>query len=179
MTTAVLLSQACIAALPIRIVARFNNISLLLNVVLVVAFIIAVPLSATRNGFAASETVWQSIDGGVDWPDGVALLMSFMPAVWTMAGFDAAFHLSEECRNGAVAAPKVIVMTAGLGGALGWAVNILIACGSPYERASTPALTRSDRHDLGRSGQSFRRRWAAVHRLPSWVPVALLCNALG
>lgn len=44
-----------------------------------------------------------------------------------MAGFDASFHLSEECSNSNIASPKAIVMTAQLGLYLGWAVILVIA----------------------------------------------------
>lgn len=43
-----------------------------------------------------------------------------------MSGFDAPFHLSEECANANVATPRAIVMTAQLGLYLGWAIILVI-----------------------------------------------------
>lgn len=42
-------------------------------------------------------------------------------------GYDAPFHLSEECSNANIASPRAIVMTAQLGLYLGWAVILVIA----------------------------------------------------
>lgn len=44
-----------------------------------------------------------------------------------MAGYDAPFHLSEECSNANIAGPRAIVMTAQLGLWLGWAIILVIA----------------------------------------------------
>lgn len=43
-----------------------------------------------------------------------------------MSGYDAPFHLAEECANANIASPRAIVMTAQLGFYLGWAVIIVI-----------------------------------------------------
>ena len=40
---------------------------------------------------------------------------------------DAPFHLSEECSNANVASPRAIVLTAGTGGLMGWALQLVIA----------------------------------------------------
>jgi amino acid transporter len=44
-----------------------------------------------------------------------------------MQGYDAPFHLSEECSNAAIASPRAIVMTAAVGGSAGWALQLLTA----------------------------------------------------
>lgn len=44
-----------------------------------------------------------------------------------MAGYDAPFHLSEECSNANIASPRAIVMTAQMGLYLGWAIILVIA----------------------------------------------------
>lgn len=44
-----------------------------------------------------------------------------------MAGYDAPFHLSEECSNANIAGPRAIVLTAQLGLWLGWASILVIA----------------------------------------------------
>jgi amino acid transporter len=82
--------------------------------------------SATTPKFLPSSQVW-SIQNGTDWPDGVAVLMSFIAIIWTMSGYDAPFHLSEECSNANVAAPRAIVMTSGIGGLMGWALQLVVA----------------------------------------------------
>ena len=44
-----------------------------------------------------------------------------------MSGYDAPFHLSEECSNANIASPRAIVLTAQLGLYLGWAIILVIA----------------------------------------------------
>lgn len=43
-----------------------------------------------------------------------------------MSGYDAPFHLAEECANANIASPRAIVMTAQLGLYLGWAIILVI-----------------------------------------------------
>lgn len=44
-----------------------------------------------------------------------------------MSGYDAPFHLSEECSNANLASPRAIVMTAQFGLYMGWAIVLVIA----------------------------------------------------
>jgi len=44
-----------------------------------------------------------------------------------MSGYDAPFHLSEECSNANIAGPRAIVMTAVSGLVGGWAIIMVIA----------------------------------------------------
>jgi amino acid transporter len=39
---------------------------------------------------------------------------------------DAPFHLSEECSNANIASPRAIVMTSGIGGLFGWALQLVV-----------------------------------------------------
>ena len=43
------------------------------------------------------------------------------------SGYDSPFHLSEECANANVAAPRAIVMTSGIGGLFGWFLQLVVA----------------------------------------------------
>lgn len=43
------------------------------------------------------------------------------------SGYDAPFHLSEECSNANIAAPRAIVLTSGVGGLLGWFLQLIVA----------------------------------------------------
>lgn len=52
--------------------------------------------------------------------------MGFLTAIWTMSGYDAPFHLAEECSNSNIASPRAIAMTAQFGFYLGWAIVIVI-----------------------------------------------------
>jgi len=99
------------------------------QLVFLVVFVITVLAANERDTpkFNASSDVWGKISNGTEWPAGIAILMSFVSVIWTMSGYDAPFHLSEECSNAAVAAPRAIVLTAEVGGLLGWVVMLVIA----------------------------------------------------
>lgn len=57
-----------------------------------------------------------------------------------MSGYDAPFHLAEECANANIASPRAIVMTAQLGLYLGWAIILVIV----YTVKNIPDVVTSD-----------------------------------
>jgi len=94
--------------------------------------VIIIPTGTNRTDqglprFNSSSAVWGDIYDGTDFPAGVAILMSFVAVIWTMSGYDAPFHLSEECSNANVASPRAIVMTSGFGGLFGWFLQLVTA----------------------------------------------------
>jgi amino acid transporter len=130
-----------------------------------VVVIIMIPASvtgtATSPKFLPSSQVW-SIQNGTEWPDGVAVLMSFIAIIWTMSGYDAPFHLSEECSNANVASPRAIVMTSGIGGLAGWALQLVVA----YTVIDIPSVIGSD---LGQPWASY-----LVQVMPQKTALAIL-----
>jgi len=121
-----------------------------------------------------------SIQNGTDWPDGIAVLMSFLAIIWTMSGYgmtppvfefhrrgltvfsDAPFHLSEECSNANIASPRAIALTAGTGGLMGWALQMVIA----YTVTSIPDVMSSP---LGQPWASY-----LIQVLPQKTALAVL-----
>ncbi|KAL7621465.1 GABA/polyamine transporter [Parahypoxylon ruwenzoriense] len=127
LTICIMLSHACISSMPTLWIANFNSVGTVINILCLVITIIIIPSAAMGDPkFQPNEFAW-GIQNGTDWPDGVAVLMSFLSIIWTMSGYDASFHLAEECSNAAVATPRSIVMTAGSGSVLGFVLNTLIA----------------------------------------------------
>lgn len=124
-----------------------------------------IPASVTGTAdtpkFFPSKKVW-SIQNGTDWPDGIAVLMSFLAIIWTMSGYDAPFHLSEECSNANIAAPRAIVMTSGVGGLAGWALQLVVA----YTVVDISAVVESD---LGQPWASY-----LVQVMPQNTALAIL-----
>merc|ERR1711981_1424537 len=122
--------HACISSMPTLWIARFNAYGSTMNMICLFIVIILIPASVTGSDtnpkFFPSKQVW-SVQNGTDWPDGVAVLMSFIAIIWTMSGYDAPFHLSEECSNANIAAPRAIVLTSSLGGVFGWFLQIVVA----------------------------------------------------
>jgi amino acid transporter len=141
LTTLLLVVQAAIASLHTRFLARFNQVGTVINTISLVVFLVVVPAASINNPKTNSTSqVWGTLTNGTDWPDGVAVLMSFLGVIWTLGGYDAPFHLSEECSNANVASPRAIIMTSMLGGILGWFIVIVIG----YTVTDVASVVRSD-----------------------------------
>ncbi|KAE8351080.1 amino acid permease [Aspergillus coremiiformis] len=149
LTTLIMLLHAVISSMPTKWVAWFNSWGSTFNMLALVAVIILIP-AGTKNEpkFAPSREVWGTITNGTDFPNGVAVLMTFVSVIWTMSGYDAPFHLSEECSNANIAAPRAIVMTSGIGGLMGWFLQLVAA----YTVRDIDAVLNSD---LGQPWASY------------------------
>jgi hypothetical protein len=90
LTVFVMLIHACISSMPTLWIARFNSYGSTFNMIGLVVVVIMIPASvtgtATTPKFLPSSQVW-SIQNGTEWPDGVAVLMSFIAIIWTMSGY--------------------------------------------------------------------------------------------
>ena len=80
----------------------------------------------------------------------------------SMSGYDAPFHLSEECSNASIASPRAIVMTAGFGGIAGWALQLVVA----YTVIDIPSVISSD---LGQPWASY-----LIQVMPQKMALAIL-----
>lgn len=134
LTCAIMCAQSCISSMPTKFLAQFNSFGTLMNsVALLVAFIVILAADNRTSQdpplprYNASSDVWGTITNQTDWPDGIAILMSFIAIIWTMSGYDSPFHLAEECSNASIASPRAIVMTSSIGGIVGWAFQMAIA----------------------------------------------------
>lgn len=129
LTTLLMIIHAGISSLPTKRVAQFNSYGSTFNMLALVATIIIIP-AATINSpqkFTPSREVWGNITNQTEFPDGVAVLMTFVGVIWTMSGYDSPFHLSEECSNANIASPRAIVLTSGVGGLMGWFLQLVVA----------------------------------------------------
>jgi amino acid transporter len=149
LTTLIMIIHTFISSMPTKWVARFNSYGSTFNMLALVVVIIAIP-AGTKNEpkFTPSKDVWGTITNGTEFPDGVAVLMTFVGVIWTMSGYDSPFHLSEECSNANVAAPRAIVMTSGVGGLMGWFLQLVVA----YTVVDVAAVIDSD---LGQPWASY------------------------
>ena len=111
-----------------RFLGWLNIVGTIANMLVVIIFVIWFPVGSINTPKTnPSSEVWTKIQNGTEWPSGFAFLMGFLSVIWTMSGYDAPFHLSEECSNANIASPRAIVMTAQLGLYLGWAIILVIA----------------------------------------------------
>lgn len=128
LTSLILIVHAGISSMPTKWIAKINSYGSTFNMLALVAVIIAIP-AGTKNEpkFTSSEKVWGDITNLTAFPDGVAVLMTFVAVIWTMSGYDSPFHLSEECSNANIASPRAIVLTSGVGGLMGWFLQLVVA----------------------------------------------------
>ncbi|KZF23682.1 amino acid transporter [Xylona heveae TC161] len=164
LTVLIMIFHAFISSMPTRWIARFNSVGTTLNIICLVVVLITIPAACNRQHpkFTPASKVWGTIENETSYPDGIAVLMSFISVIWTMSGYDAPFHLSEECSNANVASPRAIVMTSGIGGLMGWFLQIVVA----YTVVDIDAAISSD------LGQPFAAYLQQV--LPQKTATALL-----
>jgi amino acid transporter len=125
---ALLFIEGCLVMNSTKFLAHLNKFGTMVNLVLVFIFVIWFPVGSINHPKTNnSHYVWTEVINGTEWPTGFAFLMGFLSVIWTMAGYDAPFHLSEECSNANIASPRAIVMTAQLGLYLGFACILVIA----------------------------------------------------
>ncbi|KAG7452001.1 amino acid transporter [Guyanagaster necrorhizus] len=123
---ALLVSHALLASLATKVIARLQIFYVLLNIAVVFAIVIALP--AVTPGELKNDTKYafghfENLSG---YPDGFAFFMSFLAPLWTIGGFDAPVHISEEAKNARTAVPFAIMSATVLGCILGFAVNICL-----------------------------------------------------
>ncbi|KAL4777769.1 amino acid permease-domain-containing protein [Aspergillus nidulans var. acristatus] len=149
LTVFILIVHTGISSMPTKWVAVFNSWGSTFNMLALVAVIIAIPAGTTNSPkFTPSREVWGNITNMTDYPDGVAVLMTFVAVIWTMSGYDSPFHLSEECSNANIASPRAIVITSGVGGLMGWFLQLVVA----YTVVDIDAVLNSD---LGQPWASY------------------------
>ena len=157
--------------MPTRWIANFNSVGSTINMIALVVVIVLIPAATNRADqglprFNAASDVWGTVYAGTEFPAGIGILMSFVSVIWTMSGYDASFHLSEECTNANVASPRSIVLTAATGGLFGWFLNLVVAHTVPMD-----GIADIIDSDLGQP-------WAAYLLAVLPQPVALAVLAL-
>ena len=89
LTVLILLIHACISSMPTKWLANFNLVGSTLNMIALIIVIILIPTQSNRKEqglprFSPSDIVWGEFYPGTSFPNGVALLMSFLAVIWTM-----------------------------------------------------------------------------------------------
>ncbi|KAJ7938143.1 amino acid/polyamine transporter I [Mycena leptocephala] len=124
---AILVTHTLVCCLGTTVLARLQTVYVILNVLLCLVVIIALPVAtpaAFKNSAAFALGSFQNFNG---WPDGYAFILSFLAPLWTICSFDSSVHISEEASNAATAVPWAIVCAIGIAGVLGWAINVSLA----------------------------------------------------
>lgn len=171
LTTGLTFFCAIIASAPTKWLAWINSCSTALNLIfLFVSFVVFMGGNTrTEQGlpkFNDNSVAW-GVTNFTEWPDGIAILMTFMAVIWTMSGFDSPFHLAEECSNAQIATPRAIVLTAVVGGVLGFVFQL----GMAYTIVD---ITEAVNDDLGQPYVAFLQQVLTRDRVIALTSLAIV-----
>ncbi|KAJ6186131.1 hypothetical protein N7519_007432, partial [Penicillium mononematosum] len=112
-----------------RMMPKIQSACIFLNIALVVATVIALPLGKAKNSPQVNpgSYVFGDIQNHTTWPTGWAFIMAWLSPIWTIGAFDSCVHMSEEATHAARAVPLGIISSAGLCGLLGFVSLAVIA----------------------------------------------------
>jgi amino acid transporter len=128
---ATVLVHGCMATFMGRIMNRIQTICIVLNVGLVVATVIALPVGNKNNGLAINSGtyVFGHMENLTTWPTGWAFMLAWLSPIWTIGAFDSCVHMSEEATHATRAVPIGIILSIGLCGILGFlSLAVMAAC---------------------------------------------------
>ncbi|EMD30986.1 hypothetical protein CERSUDRAFT_120193 [Gelatoporia subvermispora B] len=124
---AVILCHGLIGSLASTVVARLQKLFVCINVLLCIVIVIALPAATPKELVNTPSFAFTGYVNLYGWPGGWAFVLSFLAPLWTIAGFDAAVHMSEEASNAATVVPWAIVLSTGVAGILGFGINVALA----------------------------------------------------
>ncbi|KAJ7635804.1 amino acid/polyamine transporter I [Mycena polygramma] len=124
---AILTAYGICASCATRVLARLQSASIALNILLVLVMIVAMPAATPAELKNSAKYAFGSFEKLTLWPSGLAFILSFLAPLWSISGFDAGVHISEEARNANVAVPWAIIYTMGVGTSLGFGVQVALA----------------------------------------------------
>ncbi|KAG0156155.1 hypothetical protein PDIDSM_3331 [Penicillium digitatum] len=112
-----------------RMMPRIQSACIFLNITLVIATVIALPLGKAKNSPPVNpgSYVFGDMENLTTWPTGWAFIMAWLSPIWTIGAFDSCVHMSEEATHAARAVPLGIISSAGLCGLLGFVSLAVIA----------------------------------------------------
>ncbi|AQZ17410.1 (ZYRO0B15048g) [Zygosaccharomyces parabailii] len=129
---AVVIMEGLCTCLASGVVAKLQSLSIYSNLFIIILLFIALPIGTkvNRGGFNDGAFIFGKYHNYSDWNDGWQFcLAGFMPAVWTIGGFDSCVHQSEEAKDAKKSVPLGIIGSIGACWILGWLIIIvLVAC---------------------------------------------------
>ncbi|KAG2135208.1 amino acid/polyamine transporter I [Suillus bovinus] len=124
---ALVLSQAVLVSFGTKVLARLQRLFTLVNASLCFIIIIALPIATPPDYRNSANFALGDFANLAGWPSGFAFILSFMAPLYTIGGFDASVHMSEEASNAATTIPWAIVTSIAASAVLGWGINVSLA----------------------------------------------------
>ncbi|KAG2036395.1 amino acid/polyamine transporter I [Suillus americanus] len=106
---ALALSHAVLVSLGTKVLARLQRLYTFVNLCLCFIVIIALPIATPHEYRNSASFALGSFINLAGWPSGFAFILSFMAPLYSIGGYDASVHMSEEASNAATAIPLAIV----------------------------------------------------------------------
>ncbi|KAJ5609680.1 GABA-specific permease [Penicillium herquei] len=112
-----------------RIMPKIQSICIFLNVGLVFATVVALPVGKHKNAppVNSGSYVFGHMENLTTWPTGWTFMLAWLSPIWTIGAFDSCVHMSEEATHAARAVPIGIIASSGLCGILGFVCLAVIA----------------------------------------------------
>lgn len=123
---ATILLHGVLATVLQRVINKLQTISVVMNLILAFATIIALPIGA-RNHRHDGAYIFGQLDNLTTWPAGWAFMLAWLSPIWTIGDFDSCVHISEEAHNATKAVPRGIVASIGVSWWLGTILLIVIS----------------------------------------------------
>lgn len=87
LTALIMIIHAMVGSMPTKWVANFNSVGTVINIICLVITIIIIPAACISDPkFRSNEFAW-GIQNFTEFPDGIAVMMSFLAIIWTMSGY--------------------------------------------------------------------------------------------
>ncbi|GAA97555.1 uncharacterized protein L969DRAFT_91470 [Mixia osmundae IAM 14324] len=172
--TAVTLLETMICCLSTKAVGRAELLFLALNIGLILAVVIAVPIATPGEYRNSASFALGDFETGLGWNGGFAFVYGLLGASWTIANFDSLTRLSEECSNAQVAVPRALYQSISIAGVFG-----TICLGAITFSMGTDLEAISDT-DLGNPlAQVFYNSLGKGGAIAMWIFIILAQIALG
>ncbi|KAJ3557762.1 hypothetical protein NM688_g1293 [Phlebia brevispora] len=124
---AIFVVTALTASLASAAIARMQAAFTVLNLLLCIGFIVAVPATTPSEFRNTAVYVFGHFSNLTTWPEGFTFVLGLVGPLWVLAGYDAPVHMSEEASNAATAVPAAIVSSLGTTALLGFGVYFAVA----------------------------------------------------
>ncbi|EKM52668.1 uncharacterized protein PHACADRAFT_198715 [Phanerochaete carnosa HHB-10118-sp] len=141
--TGLLIVHGSLNSLATRHLARLTSGFVFINLGATLIIVIVLLAMTPRHEMHSASSVFGSegvVNNATGWNNGVAFLFGLLSVQWTMTGYDATAHVSEEVRRASYLAPFAIFIAVAGTGVIGWLLNIvLVLCSGPFENLPGPS----------------------------------------
>ena len=87
-----------LASIMSRIMGRLQTVFVVMNFILIVATIIALPIGVP-NRRNDGHYIFTQTENATTWPTGWTFMLAWLSPIWTIGSFDSCVHMSEEATN--------------------------------------------------------------------------------